>query len=1057
MNAYATHVVSYLLAQSWQVAILAMIVGLISFALRNRSAHIRYLLWLIVLAKCLVPPLLTVPVAILPGQPPAPFVGGFSLPEEPFAPETSTLVGGIKPPGPVPAMPSAHELVALVWMAGVAVFLLWLGGRAVRYTAWLRARRKPLPHGLRESIRKLSAGLKFRKRQRIWLVEDIRQPFVWGLLRGSVYLPADFMNLHGSDRQRSILAHELSHVVRFDAGVNLLQVLVQAAYWFHPLMWWANRKIRQEREKCCDEMAVAHLNTPPEHYTGALVDTLAAERRSAHPIPSLAIVGSVKDIEERITTMLKPGKTFRKRPSLVAATVASLIALVTIPTALVLTARGQAEPSTQTARQPTADTEKPEQPRYALRTFNSKLAFGVFVQKTSLSGRQTSISGMGYVGNTPSATPLQIPPCWCWSVTPRGPVEDWSALAREVSLNQIPGLNLMSCTDSDLKYLEDLKDLRALTLAMGPITDAGLEHLKGLTGLEELQLIATKVTDAGLVYIKDLTKLGVLNLTALKITDAGLTNLRNLTGLHSLLLSYTGITDAGLQHLTSLTGLDHLNLRNTQVTDAGLEYLNGLAGLRSLELGGTRITVGGLIHLKTFPELRNLDLAGSPITDADLAYLDGQTAPRRLVLSDTQITDAGMTHVRGWKGLESLDLSRTRVTDAGLASLDGLTRLRGLSLYDTAITDAGLQHLKSLAGLELLELPGTKITDGGLEHLRGCTQLVTLLLNRTQITDAGLEYLKGLRKLEDLYLSGTQVTDAGVQQLKQSLPNLTVMWDQPQPPAQNAAKPAADSEKPEQPRFAARTFNSRLDCEVWIQEKFPPEEKQIGHTPSATPLEIPACQLWGVRISARVKDWDLLVQELSKNHVPGLVLAATNDADLKQLAGLAELRLLNLETSKMTDGGLAHLKGMPQLEQLWLGRTPTTDAGLEHLKGMTGLQILLLESTPITDAGLKHLEGLTGLRALDLQGTQITDKGTESLKGMTGMRALRLIGTRISDAGLERLRGMTRLQFLFLRDTKITDAGMERINHLSDLQYLFLGGTGITDKGLESLKDMTGL
>ena len=139
-------------------------------------------------------------------------------------------------------------------------------------------------------------------------------------------------------------------------------------------------EIRQEREKCCDEMAVAHLDTPPEHYTGAIVDALAAERRSAHPIPSLAIVGSVRDIEERIKTMLRPGKTFRRRPSLVAATVALLIALVTIPTALVLTARGQAQPTAQSVDKPaaaTASSAEPEQPRYAARTFNSKMAFDV--------------------------------------------------------------------------------------------------------------------------------------------------------------------------------------------------------------------------------------------------------------------------------------------------------------------------------------------------------------------------------------------------------------------------------------------------------------------------------------------------------------------------------------------------------------------------------------------------------------------------------------------------------------------------------------------------------
>jgi len=66
MNIYLRQFVDYLLNQSWQIAILAMVVALLVFLLRNKSAHVRYLLWLIVLAKCLVPPLYGVPLRVLP-------------------------------------------------------------------------------------------------------------------------------------------------------------------------------------------------------------------------------------------------------------------------------------------------------------------------------------------------------------------------------------------------------------------------------------------------------------------------------------------------------------------------------------------------------------------------------------------------------------------------------------------------------------------------------------------------------------------------------------------------------------------------------------------------------------------------------------------------------------------------------------------------------------------------------------------------------------------------------------------------------------------------------
>ncbi|MFC1761306.1 ankyrin repeat domain-containing protein [Planctomycetota bacterium] len=342
---------NYLLTQSWQIALLTVIVGLISHALRHRSAHIRYLLWLIVLAKCLVPPILTLPLPVLPERPVSEILLNTTL----SGPPVDRAVGsGInmmhrrpleiaKPSRVRIARPSAKELVVLVWLAGVILFFMGIGTRTVHYNIWLGRRRRSLPPALSQAYWELCIGYKFKKPPKIWLTKDINQPFVWGLLRGSVYLPDDFANQNVPQYYRTILAHELSHVARFDAAVNIFQVIAQALYWFHPFVWGANRKIRQEREKCCDEMAIAQLQASPEHYTGAVVEVLAAARRSAHPTPSLAIVGSLRDIEERIKTMLRPGRKFYKRPSLTIVLGILLAALLTVPTAPVLTARAQTE------------------------------------------------------------------------------------------------------------------------------------------------------------------------------------------------------------------------------------------------------------------------------------------------------------------------------------------------------------------------------------------------------------------------------------------------------------------------------------------------------------------------------------------------------------------------------------------------------------------------------------------------------------------------------------------------------------------------------------------
>ena len=143
--------------------------------------------------------------------------------------------------------------------------------------------------------------------------------------------------------KRQVLGHELSHVQRFDAVVNILQVIAQAIFWFHPFVWWANKKIRAEREKCCDEMAIAHLGAKAKDYSTAIVNTLIAEHESTRPVPSLAVAGPVKNIEERIKTIMKPGKKFYKRPSSSAVIVLMLAALLTVPIGCVLTRRAKTE------------------------------------------------------------------------------------------------------------------------------------------------------------------------------------------------------------------------------------------------------------------------------------------------------------------------------------------------------------------------------------------------------------------------------------------------------------------------------------------------------------------------------------------------------------------------------------------------------------------------------------------------------------------------------------------------------------------------------------------
>jgi ankyrin repeat protein/beta-lactamase regulating signal transducer with metallopeptidase domain len=358
MQIYFEQITKYLFTQSWQIAILVAVIAAISFVLKNKSAHVRYLLWLIVLAKCIVPPLFAVPLAILPPERP----GLLTLPM-PSQAEMTTSIPEIpqrEPPITVKPIvtsqrtvrPTPAQTVALLWLTGAAVFLLVAIGKAIRTNRWLKRRRRNIPANVKNAIERAFTEFGLKKYPRVWLIEGIGQPFVWGLFRGSIYLPAKFASNGSGSFRRDLLGHELCHILRFDAAANLLQVISQAIFWFHPFVWWANKRIRAEREKCCDEMAIARIGVTPKDYSTAIVNILVSEYESTRPVPSLAIAGPVKNIEERIKTMLRPGKKFYKRPSLIAATVVLLLALLIVPTALVLTARAETKPTSEQKLEP---------------------------------------------------------------------------------------------------------------------------------------------------------------------------------------------------------------------------------------------------------------------------------------------------------------------------------------------------------------------------------------------------------------------------------------------------------------------------------------------------------------------------------------------------------------------------------------------------------------------------------------------------------------------------------------------------------------------------------
>jgi len=199
----------------------------------------------------------------------------------------------------VRARQSLPSVVAL-WLFGVVV----LSSRLL--VSWIRARSmatrgtKDAGPQWQDIADRLADALVLRRAVRLLESAAVEVPSVIGSLRPVILLPASTLTGLTPAQIEMILAHELAHIRRHDFLVNLLQALVETLMFYHPAVWWMSRRVRIERENCCDDMAVAVCGNPIQ-YARAL--TRLEELRSA----SMTVVvaangGSLIDRIRRIAT-----------------------------------------------------------------------------------------------------------------------------------------------------------------------------------------------------------------------------------------------------------------------------------------------------------------------------------------------------------------------------------------------------------------------------------------------------------------------------------------------------------------------------------------------------------------------------------------------------------------------------------------------------------------------------------------------------------------------------------------------------------------------------------
>jgi len=148
-----------------------------------------------------------------------------------------------------------------LWSVGVLMFSMRLI-LGYKHAFTLRRRGSPAGESVIGVVTRLTKIMGVQRKVRALTSSMVESPSVVGWLRPVILLPpATLMGLT-SLQLEAIIAHEIAHIRRYDYLVNMVQMLVETLLFYHPAVWWTSKRMRLERELCCDDLAVRFCGNP---------------------------------------------------------------------------------------------------------------------------------------------------------------------------------------------------------------------------------------------------------------------------------------------------------------------------------------------------------------------------------------------------------------------------------------------------------------------------------------------------------------------------------------------------------------------------------------------------------------------------------------------------------------------------------------------------------------------------------------------------------------------------------------------------------------------------
>ena len=310
-----------LIHSAWEDLLIWGLLQVMLVVLAQKTAQARYATACLALLAMAAVPWMTFDVtdlsarmnAAIPVEPGAPVIPlRMIAPQPEITPLAQPGIAAI--PAFSEASPSHSAIVLLVaaWTAGLFFFSLRLAWQWSRVRKLVHGPWRPLPAPWPERLAILAQRAGIRRAVQLGETAALRVPVVARWLKPVILLPLGLVTTLSTEQVEMILRHELAHIARHDFAVNLLQRVIETVFFYHPAVWSVSRRIRQERELACDDLAVAWSENPH-----AYAEALAACEDFRQEEPLLAATGG--DLLARVERVLGTATRDRRGPALAAA------------------------------------------------------------------------------------------------------------------------------------------------------------------------------------------------------------------------------------------------------------------------------------------------------------------------------------------------------------------------------------------------------------------------------------------------------------------------------------------------------------------------------------------------------------------------------------------------------------------------------------------------------------------------------------------------------------------------------------------------------------------